>query len=165
MTSADFSTVLPEFVLAIYAMAALLFGEALLLAIAGPGIEDDAGTERLGQGLGAVGRPGIDEDDVVAQSARGFDRTADPVCLILGDDKNREGRHGSSSVPVVSRLKHGRDGAARQAKKPQSPREPWESSRVCRPGHVPRAAWGRNTVSIRFTMVASRWLVNLALPI
>jgi len=47
-------------------VAALLLGEALLLAVARPGVEDDTGAERFGQRLRAVGRAGIDDHDIVA---------------------------------------------------------------------------------------------------
>ncbi|CAM5218247.1 hypothetical protein BTHI11S_00345 [Bosea thiooxidans] len=75
-------------------MAALFFGEALLQAVAGPGMMNHAGAERLGHGLRAVGGAGIDDDDIVAECAGGLDRPADAVCFILRDDEDRERRHG-----------------------------------------------------------------------
>lgn len=75
-------------------MAALFLGEALLRAVARPAALDHARAETSGDGLRAVGRAGVDHDDVIAEVAdRGYG-TADAIGLVARDDEDRKRWHG-----------------------------------------------------------------------
>ena len=84
-------------------MPALLLGETLLRAVAGPGVVDDPCAELLGDLLRAVGRAGIDDQKIVREVADGPDRIADPVGLVLGDDEDGKRKHGGGACLAAER--------------------------------------------------------------
>ena len=94
-------------------MAALLLGEALLRAIARPAALDHAGAAIHGDVLRAVGRAGIDHDDVIAESADSGYGASDAVGFVARDDEDRKRWHaGLDGKGGGSRLKHGSEQAA-----------------------------------------------------
>ena len=75
-------------------LAALFLGEALLGAVAGPVVMEDACAEAGRDGLGAIRRTGIDQDDVVGKAGHRLEHARQPVGLVLRDDE-----HGDRQQP------------------------------------------------------------------
>lgn len=74
-------------------MAALLLGETLLRSVARPVALDHARAQIGCDGLGAVGRAGIDHDDVIAQAADSGYGASDAVGFVARDDEDRKRGH------------------------------------------------------------------------
>ena len=73
-------------------MAALVFRETLLPAVAQPGLPHDARARGFGERDGAVRRPRIDDHDLIGDSARGAHHVSDHPRLVPRAYEGRKGR-------------------------------------------------------------------------
>ena len=68
-------------------------GEVFLLGVAFPGVGCEYGAETMADGLGGVGRAGVDDDDFVNDGREGLEAAGNVALLVLGDYNRRDGRH------------------------------------------------------------------------